>query len=159
MAEPKSKFELTLSFIQVMAIVGGVVVSLMNVNATRVKELEARDREMETRALEADKPFVELRRKMYLEAVHAGVVLANEKCYSKEDLEKARVRFRELYVAELTMVEDVGVASRMVALARIVDPEVIDLSPAQTEALNLARALKPGYTNPRAESQLAAGGS
>lgn len=146
MAEPKSTFERTLSFIQVMAIVGGVVVSLMNINATRVRELEARARE-------ADEPFVDLRRKMYLEAVRTGVVLANHDGYTEDELKKARLRFRELYVAELSMVEDRDVEKQMVALARLVDPSLLELSDAQIKALDLAKALKPGYTNPRVEAR------
>jgi hypothetical protein len=45
---------------------------------------------------------------------------------------KAKRRFRELYVAELTMVEDPDVARRMVDLAKAVDPELANLSAAQT---------------------------
>ena len=59
--------------------------------------------------------------------------------------------FRELYVAELTMVEDSDVASRMVSLAQAVDPELTNLSQPQMAALQLAQALKAGYTNPHAQ--------
>jgi len=52
---------------------------------------------------------------------------------------------------ELTMVEDSAVASRMVHLAQAVDPELINLSPQQVAALQLAQALKAGYTNPHAQ--------
>ena len=142
MAEPKSRFELTLSFIQVMAIVGGVVVSLVNINATRVRELEAR-------ALESDKAFVELRRKVYLDAVQQAAILANQGDYSQSELDTARRRFRALYVAELTMVEDRGVEAEMVNLAGAVDPTLARLTPEQRAAYNLAKALKPGYISPR----------
>jgi len=42
-------------------------------------------------------------------------------------------------------------ASRMVHLAQAVDPELINLSPQQVAALQLAQALKAGYTNPHAQ--------
>ena len=144
MAEPRTRLELLASTVQVLSVVAGVVISVLSFNATRLKEAEAR-------ALEADKPFVELRRSTYLEAVKTAAIMANPEGRSPDDLAKAKRRFRELYVAELTMVEDQDVASRMVDLAKAVDPELADLSAAQIAALELARALKTGYTNPRAQ--------
>jgi len=64
---------------------------------------------------------------------------------------RAKRRFRELYVAELTMVEDRNVEGQMVALAQAVDPELANLTDAQKAALGLARALKAGYTNSHAK--------
>jgi len=144
MAESRTRLELLASTVQVLSVVAGVVISVLSFNATRLKEAEAR-------ALEADKPFVELRRSTYLEAVKTAAIIANPEGRSPDDLAKAKRRFRELYVAELTMVEDPDVASRMVDLAQAVDPELANLSPAQSAALGLARALKAGYTNPRAQ--------
>jgi hypothetical protein len=143
MAEPKTTLELVASTVQVLSVVAGVVVSVLSFNAARLTEAEAR-------ALEADRPFVELRRSAYLEAVKTAAIIANPEGRSPEDLEQAKRRFRELYVAELTMVEDAVVASSMVELAKAVDPELANLSPAQSAALRLAQALKAGYTNPRA---------
>jgi hypothetical protein len=143
MAEPRTKLELVASTLQVLSVVAGVVISVFSFNTTRLKEAEAR-------ALEADKPFVELRRSIYLEAVKTAAIIANPEGRSPDDLVKAKRRFRELYVAELTMVEDSVVASRMVDLAEAVDPELANLSAAQTAALRLAGALKAGYTNPHA---------
>jgi hypothetical protein len=144
MAEARTKLELVATTVQVLSVVAGVVISVLSFNATRLKEAEAR-------ALEADKPFVELRRSIYLEAVKTAAIIANPEGRSPDDLVKAKRRFRELYVAELTMVEDPDVASRMVDLARAVDPELANLSAAQTAALGLAGALKAGYTNPHAQ--------
>jgi len=143
-AEPKTKLELLASTVQVLSVVIGVVVSVWSLNTTRLKEAEAR-------ALEADKPFVELRRKTYLEAVKTAAIIANPEGRSPEELSNAKRRFRELYVAELTMVEDGDVARRMVQLAEAVDPDLRNLSPGQLAALQLAQALKAGYTNPHAE--------
>jgi ABC-type branched-subunit amino acid transport system ATPase component len=144
MAESKSNLELLASTVQVLSVVAGVVISVLSFNATRLKEAEAR-------ALEADKPFVELRRNTYLEAVKTAAMIANPDGRSPEDLAKAKRRFRELYVAELTMVEDLEVARKMVNLAKAVDPELANLTQGQSAALELARALKSGYTNPHAE--------
>jgi ABC-type branched-subunit amino acid transport system ATPase component len=144
MAEPKSNLELLASTVQVLSVVAGVVISVLSFNATRVKEAEAR-------ALEADKPFVELRRSTYLEAVKTAAIIANPEGRSPDDLSKAKRRFRELYVAELTMVEDLEVAQKMVNLAKAVDPELEKLTQGQNAALELARALKSGYTNPHAK--------
>jgi hypothetical protein len=144
MAEPRTKLELATSTVQVLSVVAGVVISVLSLNAARLKEAEAR-------ALEADKPFVELRRCVYLEAVKTVAIIANPEGRTQDELDKAKRRFRELYVAELTMVEDSAVASRMVHLAQAVDPELINLSPQQVAALQLAQALKAGYTNPHAQ--------
>ena len=144
MAEPRTKLELATSTVQVLSVVAGVVISVLSLNAARLKEAEAR-------ALEADKPFVELRRCVYLEAVKTVAIIANPEGRTQDELDKAKRRFRELYVAELTMVEDAEVASRMVSLAQAVDPALTQLSPEQLAALHLAQALKAGYTNPRAQ--------
>ena len=144
MTEPRTKLELATSTVQVLSVVAGVVISVLSFNAARLKEAEAR-------ALEADKPFVELRRCVYLEAVKTVAIIANPEGRTQDELDKAKRRFRKLYVAELTMVEDSDVASRMVSLAQAVDPELTNLSQPQMAALQLAQALKAGYTNPRAQ--------
>ena len=144
MAEPRNKVELLTSTVQVLSVVAGVVISVLSFNATRLKEAEVR-------TLEADRPFVELRRTTYLEAVKTAAIIANPEGRSPEELSKAKRRFRELYVAELTMVEDRDVETKMVMLAKAVDPELAQLTEGQRAALELARALKPGYTNPRAK--------
>jgi hypothetical protein len=144
MSEPRTGLELLASTVQVLSVVAGVVISVMSFNATRLKEAEAR-------ALEADRPFVELRRQTYLEAVKTAAIIANPEGRTPEELAKAKRRFRELYVAELTMVEDNEVAARMVGLARAVDPDLTNLTASQRAALDLAGSLKAGYTNPRVE--------
>ena len=144
MVERKTGLELLASTVQVLSVVAGVVISVLSFNATRVKEAEAR-------ALEADRPFVELRRSTYLEAVKTAAIIANPDGRSPDDLSKAKRRFRELYVAELTMVEDTDVESKMVNLAKAVDPELAKLTQGQEAALALAKALKTGYTRPHAK--------
>ena len=146
--------------IQVVSVVVGVVISVFSFNAARVKEALARKAEAEARTLElkkyydqrkdeaerqaaeAAKPFLELRQKLYLEAVQAGGVLANPKNYTEAEVNKARTRFRELYVAELSLVEGVGVETGMIALAEAVDPELLTLTKEQRAAYKLAHALR-----------------
>nr|WP_320015706.1 hypothetical protein [uncultured Desulfobacter sp.] len=57
MTETKIKMEVLASTVQVLSVVAGVVISVLSFNTTRLKEAE-------TRALEADRPFVELRRRV-----------------------------------------------------------------------------------------------
>jgi hypothetical protein len=144
MTETKTKMGEMASTVQVISVVIGVVISVLSFNATRLKEAEAR-------ALETDRPFVELRRSVYLEAVKTAAIIANPEGRSPDDLAKAKRRFRELYVAELTMVEDRDVEAKMVSLAKAVDPELSKLTVGQSAALHLSRALKVGYTNPYAK--------
>lgn len=138
MAEPKSKLELVASTVQVLSVVVGVVLSVLSFNSARLKEAEARK-------IEAEKPFQELRRTVYLEAVKNAAILANPEGRTAEELLKARRRFRELYVAELSMVEDSSVAERMIDLAKAVDKELRSLSEPQRAALQLAQALGESY--------------
>src|SRR5262249_29893345 len=142
--------------IQVVSVVAGVVISVVSFNDARMKEASAREAEAKTRELEqeryleqrkdeaekkqteAAKPFLELRQKLYLEAVQAAAVLANPKDHTEQEVKKAKTRFRELYVAELSLVEGLGVEKGMRALAEAVDPELVTLTEEQFAAFNLA---------------------
>jgi hypothetical protein len=123
-----------------MSVVAGVVISVMSFNATREKEAEARE-------LEAAKPFFTLRQNLYSEAVKAAGVLANPEVHSKEEIANSRKRFRELYVAELTMVEAKEVEATMKAMAASVDPDLLKMTKAQIAAYNLAHALRDTFAN------------
>jgi len=145
MPEPKTRLEIFATTVQVLSVVCGVVISVLSFNATRAKEADAR-------RLEAEKPLRELRRSVYLEALKTAAIIATPEGRSKDSVDKAKLRFRELYVAELTMVEDPNVEGKMVALARAVDPGLLQLNAGQEAALDLARALRDSYNNPPAES-------
>jgi hypothetical protein len=134
MPDKKSTLEIVATTVQVMSVVVGVVISVMSFNVTRQKEAEARE-------LEAAKPFYTLRQTLYSEAVKAAGVLANPEVHTKEEIAKSRTRFRELYVAELSMVEAPEVEANMKALAASVDPELLKLTTAQKAAYDLAHAL------------------
>ncbi|ARN21781.1 hypothetical protein [Piscinibacter gummiphilus] len=141
----KSTVELVVSLVQVLSVVVGVYLSVQSFNHTRDKETEARHAEAEARRLEAERPFRELRRTVYLEAVKTAAVIATPEGRTAEELGKARRRFRELYIAELSMVEGRDVEARMVALASAVDADLGNLNQSQAAALQLARALGQGY--------------
>ena len=131
-------FEKIAKTVQVLSVVAGVVVSVLSFNA-------ARDKEFQTRRLEAAKPFLELRQKLFLEALKTAAVLSTPEDRTKADLAAARRRFRELYVAELSMVEPIEVEGKMKELAKHVDPQLLDLNPSQTAAYSLAHALRDSF--------------
>jgi hypothetical protein len=124
--------------VQVLSVVVGVVISVLSFNATRDKEAEAR-------RIEASKPFLELRQKLYLDAVKSAAILANREGYSEAELAAAKRRFRDLYIAELSMVESREVEARMRNLAAAVDPSLTRFSPAQEAAYNLAHTLRDSF--------------
>lgn len=124
--------------VQVLSVVAGVVVSVLSFTA-------ASDKELQTRRLEAAKPFLELRQKLFLEALKTAAVLSTPEDRTKADLAAARQRFRELYVAELSMVEPPEVEGQMMELAKQVDPRLLDMSASQTAAYRLAHALRDTF--------------
>ncbi len=146
--------------VQVVSVVVGVIMSVLSFNSAREAEFLARTMEAETKKLElekyaeqrkdelerrqaeAAKPFLELRQKMYLEAVQAAGVLANASDHPPEEVQKARVRFRQLYVTELSLVEGWGVEIGMVELAKAVDPQLRTFTKEQEAAYFLAHALR-----------------
>jgi hypothetical protein len=157
---PPSRLDAASKLIQVVSVVVGVIITVLSFNAARQTEARARVAEAETRKLdqkkyddqrrdeaakkqaEAARPFLELRQKLYLEAVQAAGVLGNPEDHTPDEMAKARKRFRELYVAELSLVEGVGVEGGMVALARAVDPKLLEMSKEQLAAYKLAHALR-----------------
>ena len=140
MPESRSRLEVVGSTVQVLSVVVGVVISVLSFNSTRQKEAEARK-------LEAEKPFQELRRTVYLETVKNAAIIANPENRKPDEIAKAKRRFRELYVAELSMVETDDVAKQMVNLAEAVDPQLRqDMTAQQVAALALAHALRDSYT-------------
>jgi hypothetical protein len=146
--------------IQVLAVVVGVIISVLSFNATRQTDARAREVEAEAKKLEiekynnqredeaakrqaeAAKPFLELRQKLYSDAVQAAGVLANPKDHTEDEMKKAKKRFRELYVAELSLVEGIGVEKGMIGLATAVDPELTTMTKEQKAAYRLAHALR-----------------
>lgn len=124
--------------VQALSVVVGVVISVLSFNATRQKEAEVR-------RVEAVRPLLELRQKLYMEAVKTASTLSNPEDHTPQELQAAKRRFRELYVAELSMVEARDVEGRMVELARRVDPSLIPLTPARQAAYDLSHALRDSF--------------
>jgi hypothetical protein len=137
-ADAKSVLELVATTVQVLSVVVGVVISVVSFNHTRSQEALAR-------TVEAQKPFLELRQRLYLEAIKQAGILATPKDHSEAELKAAKARFRELYVAELSMVEVPEVEGQMKALASAVDPELTSLTDAQKAAYYLAHALRDSF--------------
>lgn len=139
MPEPKTRLELLATTVQVLSVVVGVVISALSFNQTRLKEAAARE-------IEAAKPFFTLRQNLYTEAIKAAAVLANPAVHTEDEITKSRKRFRELYIGELSMVEEQRVESQMVALARVIDPELLNMNEAQRATYDLAHALRDTFT-------------
>ena len=137
-SENKSALELFGTTAQVLSVVVGVVISVLSFNAARTKEAEAR-------RLEAAKPFLTLRQNVYTDAVKQAAILANPEIHTQDELTVAKKRFRDLYVAELSMVESNEVATKMVKLASVIDPPLANFTPAQQAACDLSHALRDTY--------------
>ena len=133
----KSNLELLAQTIQVVSVVIGVVISVLNFSETQRREGILRQAQI-------DKPFLELKQKVYLDAVRTTAKLVTYESGSPA-FEAARDRFRELYIAELSMVETPEVAAKMVDLANEIDQDLLKLTPAQRGALNLSHALRDSF--------------
>jgi hypothetical protein len=75
---------------------------------------------------------------VFLEETIERLLTALPQCEAK----KARTRFRQLYVAELSLVEARSVEAAMRELAQAVDPQLIPLTKEQRAAYDLAHALR-----------------
>jgi hypothetical protein len=125
----------------VVSVVAGVVLSVWSFNETRQKEAGAA-------RLEAAKPLLKLRQDLYTEMVKTAGILANPDSEKPEDVAAARKRFRELYVAELSMVEAPDVEAEMVAFANKADPDLIrNWSETRKAAYDLAHALRDSFSH------------
>jgi hypothetical protein len=138
MAEAKPWLNNIATTVQVGSVVAGVVISILSFNAAREKEADARK-------LEAAKPFLTLRQGLYTEAVKAAATLVNQSTHTAEEIQAAGKRFRDLYVAELSMVEAPNVEEKMAALAMEIDRELVPLQGARLAAYQLAHALRDSF--------------
>lgn len=105
--------------------------------------LAGRKRDAEQRLLESRRPFVELRQKLYLEALQAAEVLATPEAHTLDESAAAKKRFWELYWGELSLVESSDVEVAMVKLGKVLDPSVnVELTEAQERTYDLAHVLR-----------------
>jgi hypothetical protein len=128
-----------------LSVVVGVVISVWSFNDTRLKENQTRLKEAEAAKIEALRPFIDLQRALYKDAVVQAAVLANPQTHTPNELAKARKRFEELYVVELSMVESPEVEAKMVALAQALDFPLTKFTPAQKAAYELSHAIRDGF--------------
>jgi hypothetical protein len=151
----------------VIATVVGVVISVRSANDARNRDADARKQEAYTRQIEAEarkaeaekykdqradearkqqieaaKTFLQLRQERYMEIVKAAAVLVNPKDHTEQEAKEARVRFRDLYVAELSMVESREVEKAMMELGKAIDPDLENFTRAQDAAYKLSHALR-----------------
>ena len=146
--------------VKVVSVVIGVVLSVLSFNASRQKEAEARQAEAETRKfelqkyydqkrnqdekaqLEATKPFLELRQRLYLEAIQSTGVIVNPSSHDPQEVAKATKRFWELFWAELCMVESGQVEAAMIGLAETVTDTASPEITRQQASVKLAHVLR-----------------
>jgi len=132
MADPKTKLELLASTVQVVSLACGVVIGVSSFNSARLKEAEARQ-------VEAERPFLELGRKPCLDAAKTAAVPSTPEGRSKAERANGKCQFRELFVAELTMVEGEKVERKMVSLAAAVDPDLRSLIKASPSCIGVGQ--------------------
>jgi hypothetical protein len=135
---PQNTLQTIATTVQILAVVVGVWLSVANFSAALSKEAEARK-------IEAAAPFFKLRQQLYREATKVAAILSDPKTHTPQELESAKKRFRELYIAELSMVESKKVEGSMKAFAEAVDPELKTFTPEQTAAYNLAHGLRDSF--------------
>lgn len=138
-------FDSVVKLVQVLSVVTGVVVSVLSFNAARDKEAESRSKEADARLFEARKPFIQLRQKLYQDTLQTAAILANADIHTQVEVEAARKRFRNLYVAELSMVETPQVAGQMVRFANVVDPALTSMTEKQRAAFELAHRIAESF--------------
>ena len=126
------------NFITTMSVVVGIVISVLNFK-------EAKQAEAESRKIEAAKPFLELRQKLYFEALNSAAVLASKNFHTEDEVIKAKKRFAELYWGELSLVEEFDIEKKMVDIARA--ENLLDsVYSSQQPTLKLAHLMRESLT-------------
>ena len=98
------------SFITIISIISGFVISIMNYRIVQEKESESRK-------IEAAKPFLELRQTIYLEALKNASILASKDVHTEDEVIQARKRFSELFWSEAGLIEESSIERDMIAIA------------------------------------------
>lgn len=132
--ETSEKLKSIGGFITTMSVLIGIVLSVMNFRI-------AKETEAESRKIEAAQPFLELRQKLYLEALNNASILATKELHTPEEVAKAKKRFSELYWGELSLVEEVSIEGSMKSIAA--SEHLIDsITETQRSVYNLAHAMR-----------------
>ena len=127
------------NFITTISVVVGIVISVLNFRI-------AKEAEAESRKIEAAKPFLELRQKLYLEALTNASILASKNLHTDDEVTKATKRFAELYWGELSLIEEASIEASMVAVARA-EHLNDSVNATQRNTLILAHAMRESLVN------------
>ena len=120
--------------ITTVSVVIGIVITVMNLKL-------AREKEAESRKIEAAKPFLELRQTLYLDALKNASILASKEMHTEDEVKKARKRFSELFWGECSLVEESSIEANMIAIAE--SENLRDsITPTQKASYALAHAMR-----------------
>lgn len=103
------------SWVKLFSIVGAVVAFAWGV----FQYVQNEQRQVESRRIEATKPFLERQLKLYTEATQAAATIATSD--NPAERTAALKRFWSLYWGELALVEDAKVEAAMVQLGRALE--------------------------------------
>jgi hypothetical protein len=123
-------------WVKALSMLGAVVAFAWGV----VQFVAGQQAQMETRRIEATKPFLERQLKLYTEATQAAATLATSK--SPQDLDAALKKFWSLYWGELALVEDKRVEAAMVQFGRALGSGGTGTQQLQQASLALAHACR-----------------
>jgi len=120
--------------IATISVVVGVVITVMNLKL-------AREKEAESRKIEAARPFLELRQNIYMDALKNASILASQDLHSEEEVKQARKRFSELFWGECSLIEESNIEADMIAIAE--SENLRDsITPTQKASYALAHAMR-----------------
>jgi hypothetical protein len=98
------------SLIATVSVVVGVVITVMNLKL-------AREKEAESRKIEASTPFLKLRQEIYLDALKNASILASKELHTEEEVKQAKKRFTELLWGESSLIEETSIERYLIAIA------------------------------------------
>jgi hypothetical protein len=137
--ENSEKLKSLATFVTTISVIAGIVLSVMNFRI-------AKEKEAESRKIEAAKPFLELRQKLYLEALKSASILASKHLHTEDEIIAARKRFSELYWGELSLIEEHSIERGMMGVARA--ENLLDtFFTTQSKTYELAHAMRESLVN------------
>lgn len=132
-------FELVGNTISTLSIAIGITLSVLNFRI-------AKEKEAESRKIEAAKPFLELRQKLYFEALTNASILASQDFHTEEEVQNAKKRFAELYWGELSLIEEKNIEKAMIQVANSMNLND-SISESQKATYNLAHTMRESLVN------------
>jgi hypothetical protein len=120
--------------IATVSVVVGVVITVLNLKL-------AKEKDAESRKIEAARPFLELRQNTYLDALKNASILASKDLHTEEEVKQARKRFSELYWGEVSLIDESSIEADMIAIAS--SENLTDsITPTQKATYALAHAMR-----------------